>query len=302
MLDFDSKASIGPLRYDISVTSACNYNCIFCGAHSPLLAEKVKPVFMSNSMLENIFKDLRKIRTKEILFAGNGEPLLHLSLPYYIEKYGQDFKIELVTNGSLLQRIDVKTFKHITNLTVSLNAGMPSSHQITHGYKGDNDFNHIIGEVERLLHYRTAKNHIDLNYVITTDNEKELPAFNDLCNRLGVQSHIRPVDPVIPGLEQKRVTELAPKKLPACYIGYVQGFISANGDVLNCCGALFPLGNLNAKRLDIIWTQAHETRWRGMRMDITGIPLYPACYGCVNAQLPMFQQFNKYYRLIGGGK
>lgn len=88
MLNFDRNAQLGPIRIDIAATSACNYHCCFCGAHSKLTGTQIPPAFLSERVLTNLLSDLRGMRVKDILFSGNGEPLLSPALlevlPHYV--------------------------------------------------------------------------------------------------------------------------------------------------------------------------------------------------------------------------
>jgi MoaA/NifB/PqqE/SkfB family radical SAM enzyme len=297
LLNFDRKMMRGPVRFDVAVTSACNFNCVFCGAHSKYIPN-VEPEHLTERALSGIFRSMEALKTKEILFAGNGEPLLHPDLPRYIKTYGNDYRIDIVTNGSLLERITERTFNKLFRITVSLNSGNGISHQVTHGYKGENRFNHIVKQIERLIGYRRGKNKVHLYYVITADNTGELDDFKRMATAWGVEYHARPVDILVPDMNTLASAPPKDMTLIDCLLPYVQGSISAGGNVLVCCGAGKSLGNLQFNNLAGIWRSrlSVQTRRQVASMGRTGKPVYPCCAGCANAKV--FDKFTQIYRHI----
>jgi len=208
MLDFDPKARLGAIRYDVSVSSACNYHCVFCTAHSNLITNEVRSQIMSEETVKNVFIGLKKLKTEELLFAGYGEPLINPFLNYYIARYGQDFKIEVLTNGSLLGDMGKQTYLNLHQLTISLNTGDGSSHPLTHGYEGRNQFPNIVNQIERLFTYDGYnQKRICLNYVITSDNVYELNDFIQLAIDWNVSFRARPIIAFVPEMKVKQLTD-----------------------------------------------------------------------------------------------
>jgi len=274
MLNFDRNATIGPVRIDIAATSACNYKCLFCHSHSYLKADCVEPIFLSDEIIHNLFIDFGELRVKELLFSGNGEPLLSKALINEIKQNGRNFEIEVLSNGSTLASVDEELFRNLSALTISINSGNGASHQVTHGYKGKNQFGEIVKHIERLLNFAGANNKIKLNYVITTDNYDEIDDFFKMAIRWDVSFMARPVSIDFPelgarGLNQHMLDNLNKKVAPyladktlssklllsfqlvsracqiacknltesnlyPCYLSFIQGYIGSNGNVLLC--------------------------------------------------------------------
>ncbi|MFC1900299.1 SPASM domain-containing protein [Chloroflexota bacterium] len=274
MLNFDKQASLGPIRIDIASTSVCTYKCCFCEVHSFLITDIAKPTFLNDDIIHNLFVDCKKLGIKELLFSGDGEPLLSKALINEIRQNGMEFKIEVLTNGSSLGLVDDELFRNIGALTISLNAGNGKSHQLTHGYKGENRFNEITDNIERILKFRNASDKIKLNYVITSDNFDELDDFFNLALRWNVSFMARPVGIIFPELSVKELSqdmldnidtkvkqylaagnmsgklalsfELLQRALRMsftkpegsepypCYMGFIQAYIKSDGDVLLC--------------------------------------------------------------------
>ena len=289
MLNFDEITAIGPITVDIAATSACNYQCYFCKAHSYLRSNNISSVFMDGGILDRLVQDLRKLGVKQLLFAGNGEPLLSKELPRVILKQGNHFDINVLTNGSLLNVVSPQLFDNLKHLRISLDSGSGIHHQVIHGYQGKNRFSDIIGQIERLLTYPKARKKIVLYYVITTDNHNEVDQFLDLAKRYGVQHRIRPVSVDFHELEGKALSREAKKenKLYPCYWGFMQPFINSSGDVLLCSeGQKTPLGNIKDESFIAIWQRKENValRFEAARMHKSKKPLFKGCYDCANAQ------------------
>lgn len=205
ILNFDRKNKIGAVRAEISVSSACNYRCCFCHSHSYLKNSSINPEIMNGRVLHELLNDLRKLQVREILFSGNGEPLLCNELVNEIKQSGKDFKIEIITNGSCLNLVDEELLRNLEYLTISLNSGNGASHQQTHGYKGENKFFEILDNIKRISEYKHAKYKIKLNYAITNDNIDELDDFIKLAMDLGVLFMVRPISVDFPELKYKEL-------------------------------------------------------------------------------------------------
>ena len=302
MLNYDKGARIGPIRVDIAATSACNYNCYFCKAHSHLRKEHVAPIHLDGATLQRLLIALKSLRVKNILFAGNGEPLLNRALPDIIKQYGEGFDIEILSNGSTLGIVDESLFSKLRYLTISINSGNGNSHTAIHGYKGANQFPKICEHIGRILQYRNARNKVKLNYVVTVDNVHELEDFEMLADKWSVQSVVRPMNIDFEELREKSVNMTngeidSPESLSPCYNGFIQPYIESNGNVLLCCdGQDEPLGNLYERDFTDIW-QDEKNIWLRLEAVRMTAPLFKMCNGCANAQVHSRMFHNLYSRL-----
>lgn len=101
------------LGIDLLPFKTCTYNCVYCEcgptSHHSSRREEFFPV-------QDIIKELDTVLSKKpeldyITFAGSGEPTLSLSisriLSFLKEKY-PDYRVAVLTNGSLLSLFDVR--------------------------------------------------------------------------------------------------------------------------------------------------------------------------------------------------
>lgn len=91
--------NIYPIELEVSLTNACNHRCVFCAIDYT----GYKPTMMNTDVLISNLKELSAKGLKSIIYAGEGEPLLHKGAPNIInqtKRFGIDAAMS--TNGVLL--------------------------------------------------------------------------------------------------------------------------------------------------------------------------------------------------------
>jgi len=93
--------NIYPIELEVGLTNACNHRCIFCAVDYT----GYKPQRIDSAMLIDNLKELAPKGLKSIIYAGEGEPLLHKDAPDLFNQT-KTFGIDaaLSTNGVLLTR------------------------------------------------------------------------------------------------------------------------------------------------------------------------------------------------------
>ena len=79
-----------PLYVEVGPTNRCNHNCVFCALD--FLTRGKKEDINSELLITNL-KDMSEEGVKSVMFAGEGEPLLHKDIGKFVEKakkYGMD--------------------------------------------------------------------------------------------------------------------------------------------------------------------------------------------------------------------
>ena len=128
--------NIYPIELEIGLTNACNHRCIFCAVDYT----GYKPDRIDSEVLIENLKELAPKGVKSIIYAGEGEPLLHREAPDIInrtKRLGIDAAIS--TNGVLLTReVSRECLKSLTWIRFSV-AGITDTtyDKIQQGRKGD---------------------------------------------------------------------------------------------------------------------------------------------------------------------
>ena len=97
----------------LEITNNCNLSCDFC------IKNKRVNKFMTYGEFKIILAKLDK-HTKYLYFHVLGEPLLHPNINEFINYASNNYKINITTNGYLIERI--KDNKNIRQLNISLHS------------------------------------------------------------------------------------------------------------------------------------------------------------------------------------
>ena len=95
----------------LEITNNCNLSCDFC------IKNKRKRKFMTQEEFKIILKKLKGI-TNYLYFHVLGEPLLHPLINEFIDLASQNYKINITTNGYLIDRIKNNTNINIINISL----------------------------------------------------------------------------------------------------------------------------------------------------------------------------------------
>lgn len=181
-LDGNLKA---PIYVEISPTGVCNHKCLFC--HYNYLGHEGK--FVKGKILA-LVRELADIGVKCVVFAGNGEPTLHVDTLEAIQlakKLGMD--VALSTNGALLNDKHFEILaKNLTWIRFSFNAGSAENYAHVHQTK-INDFNKVIENIKQLKHMKDKiKSDITIGtqFVLIPENKDYVLEHGEMLKSLGV--------------------------------------------------------------------------------------------------------------------
>jgi wyosine [tRNA(Phe)-imidazoG37] synthetase (radical SAM superfamily) len=114
----------------------CNWNCVYCqlGRTTPLATGRDE-FFPSDEIVREVLEALRSSATGAVdwvTVGGSGEPTLHASLGHILRelKAGTEVPLAVLTNGSLLDRPDVRGELRVADAVLpTLNGGTESVHR-----------------------------------------------------------------------------------------------------------------------------------------------------------------------------
>jgi MoaA/NifB/PqqE/SkfB family radical SAM enzyme len=185
IINFNPGYSFGPLSIEVCLTTACNFRCYFCNAHSQLKKKCSQARSLPDEAVYCLLEDMRLLKIPEILFSGDGEPFLHKRFLEVIDAC-RGHKVRIVTNGSKLEYVSASIFAKIHKLTISLNSIDSKTHQMIHGYGGASKLPDILENIKRLLTLPRAKRKLQINYVVTKENLEELESVFRLSHKWNV--------------------------------------------------------------------------------------------------------------------
>lgn len=143
-----------PLYVEIGLTNRCNHKCIFCAldwlGHNSADIDR-------NVML-NTLKDMAQHGVKSVMFAGEGESLLHRDAPVFI-KYANEngIKVALTTNGVPFGRKKTEAcLPYLSWVRFSINAGTPEKYAKVHNTIPE-DFDRVIANIQYAAEIKEQK-------------------------------------------------------------------------------------------------------------------------------------------------
>lgn len=178
--------NIYPIEVEIGLTNACNHRCIFCAVdYTGYRSDKLN----SSLLLKNL-EELAPKGLKSIIYAGEGEPLLHRDAPDIINKtksFGIDAAIS--TNGVLLTPdVSKECLKSLTWVRFST-AGIREEtyNKIQQGKPGD--LSKVLFHMEEAVkikreqHLQTT---LGVQLLLLPDNKNDIVEMGKKLKKIGV--------------------------------------------------------------------------------------------------------------------
>lgn len=172
--------NVYPIYAEISLSGTCNHRCTYCA----LDFMEYQPRFLDKEMLKDRLSEMASLGLKSIMYAGEGEPLLHEDIGEIInhtKKVGID--VAITTNGVLLKNPLVEcALENITWIKVSINGGTRETYAKIHRANPDN-FDRVIKNMSYAVKVKREKGYtctLGMQLVLLPENwhEAELLAQN----------------------------------------------------------------------------------------------------------------------------
>ena len=172
-----------PLYVEISPFAGCNHRCEFC-AFNYL---KYKPTKLDTSALLQCLKDMGDCGVKSVMYAGEGEPLLHPEIARIIDytKTGAGIDVAVTSNGVLFDKeMAAATLPFMSWIKVSIDAATPDTYAKMHG-TSKRDFHKVLLNLEDAIAYRDKHGlecTIGAQAILLPDNVYEIVHLADLIS------------------------------------------------------------------------------------------------------------------------
>lgn len=282
---WESAKSIYPLYVEVSPMGACNHRCTFCAVD--YIGYKTNQ--LDADMLGERLHEMGKLGVKSVMFAGEGEPLLHKRInDMVLSAKTSGIDVAFTTNGVLLDKLDM--LDQCSWVKVSLNAGTKETYARIHQTK-EKDWETVWASIHRAAS-RKGSCTLGVQMVVLPDNESETRQLQSLCDDAGVDYLVlKPYSqhkfsltrqyegwkPVAMPQSSKRLVvreeSIATTEIPydKCQATpYAWAYIMATGDVYSCSAYLlderFKLGNIASQTFQEIWEgERRKENWAFVR-------------------------------------
>jgi radical SAM protein with 4Fe4S-binding SPASM domain len=285
--DWNKAKDIYPLYVEVSPVGACNHRCTFCAVD--YLGYKTTRLDLA--VLDNALLDMAQCGVKSILFAGEGEPLLHKRINDIVfNTINAGLDVAFTTNGVMLNKLD--PIDKIKWIRVSLNAGTRDTYAKVHRTKPE-DFDRVLANLADAV-LRKGDCSISAQMVLLPENAHEVETLKQIGNDIGLDFvSIKPYSQ-----HKKSLTHLyehAQVEPPADSAGlivrhagfetkeigyhkcnatpFLWGYLMSTGDLYSCSAYLlddrFNLGNINRQTFREIWHgDKRKANWEYVRKEL----------------------------------
>ncbi len=178
--------SIYPLYLEISPVGACNHRCRFCAVDYI----GYQPRRLSLEVLERALPEMGAAGVKAVMYAGEGEPMLHRDMARIVEiTHAAGIDTAFTTNGSVLRDDFLDRALALTAwIKVSINAGRAGTYARIHGTRPE-DFERVLGNLERLVRARESQGAactLGAQILLLPENAGEVELLARRCRDLGL--------------------------------------------------------------------------------------------------------------------
>lgn len=178
--------NIYPVYMEISPTGACNHRCEFCG----LDFMGYETTSLDTELLKKRLSELGSLGLKSIMYAGEGEPLLHKDLAdivLHTKQAGID--VAITTNAVLLNKNFAETcLGSLEWIKVSINAGTAKTYRSIHKAK-EGDFERVINNMKEAKKLKEDGSHscaLGMQMILLPDNIKEASQLAAIAQDIGM--------------------------------------------------------------------------------------------------------------------
>jgi len=186
--DWVEGKNIYPIYVEIGLTNRCNHRCSFCALD---WVEKNKADMDSKIMLYTL-DELPAYGVKSVMFAGEGEPLLHRDISQFV-KYAKEngLDVSITTNGVLFNEKKAKEIlPYLSWIRFSVDAGTKETYSKIHGTK-EKDFEKVISNIEYAANLRDKKEYgatIGVQTLLMPENIDEIPKLARIAKKIGADN------------------------------------------------------------------------------------------------------------------
>lgn len=184
--DWQNGENIAPIYMEASPSRACNHRCTFCG----LDFTEYERLFLDTEIFKQRLTEMGEMGLKSIMYAGEGEPLLHkdmAEIASHTKKCGID--VAFTTNASMMEKELAARLMEVSDwIKVSINAGSEETYSKIHRCKPA-EFNKVIENMSEAAKIRQSNGNgcaLGMQLLLLPENQNEVVTLAKLAKDIGM--------------------------------------------------------------------------------------------------------------------
>lgn len=167
---FIQQGDCPPIYIEISPVGVCNHRCVFC-AYDFIGHPNRR---LETGRLLGLIDELSAAGVRSVLYAGEGEPLLHPDLAKFVERSKRNkIDVGIYSNGHLLtEELASKILPYLTFIRFSFNGGTKDNYSKVHSVRPE-VFDKVMGNIRAAVSIKRKKGldvDIGAQYVLLPEN------------------------------------------------------------------------------------------------------------------------------------
>ncbi len=177
---------IYPIYTEIATAGTCNHRCTYCALDYMGYQHR----FLDKTVLMDRLREMAGLGVRSVMFAGEGEPLLHKDIAEIIN-HTKDVGIDvaITTNGVVLTPgLSRRILRSVTWIKVSINGGTPETYSRIHRCNPE-DFDRVIHNIAEAVRFKRQNNipcTIGMQIVLLPENCGEVTTLAERARAIGV--------------------------------------------------------------------------------------------------------------------
>ena len=186
--EWDEKEDCYPIYVEIGPNVACNHKCIFCA----LDFMNHSGYFIDTEVMLKTLKEMAEKAVKSVMFAGEGEPLLHKDIGLFArtaKESGMD--VSITTNGVLFTKEKrEQCLPYLSWIRFSVDSGSPENYALVHG-TNSSDFEKVIENIKESVKFVKENNlntTIGVQFLVIPQNKGEAVKLAKILRDIGADN------------------------------------------------------------------------------------------------------------------